>query len=62
MGVNHSGFDVPMAKQFLNGANVLPVLEQLDGETLTDGMRRCRIVDFGEPGGIGLVKTCTIIR
>jgi len=38
MGIDHCGFDIFMPKQFLNGADIIPGLQQMGGKAMTKGM------------------------
>jgi len=38
MGVDHSGTDILVAEQFLDGANVAAVLEEVGGEGVSEGV------------------------
>ena len=38
MRVDHGGFDVFVAHQFLNGSDVLATLQQMGGERMTEGV------------------------
>ena len=40
MGVDHGGFDIFMSKEFLNGADVVVVLEEVGGEGVPKGRLR----------------------
>jgi len=51
VGVDHGGFDVFVAEQFLHGANVVAILEQVGGETVAEGVRGDAFVDFCGLGG-----------
>ena len=39
MGVDHGGFDVLVPEEFLDGADVVAVLEKLGGEGVAEGVR-----------------------
>jgi len=51
MGVDHGGFDVFVSEEFLNGANVVAVLEEVGGEGVTEGVRGDGFLDAGFLGG-----------
>ncbi len=38
VGVNHGGFDIFIAEEFLDGANVVAILKQVGGEAVTKCM------------------------
>ncbi len=39
VGIDHCGFDVFVAEEFLNGANVVVVLEEVGGKGMPEGVR-----------------------
>ena len=39
MSIDHGGLDIFVAEQFLHGADVIAILEQLSGKTMAKGMR-----------------------
>jgi len=47
MGIDHRGFDVFVAQKFLDGADVIAVLEQVGGEAVAKGVRPHRFDDAG---------------
>ena len=51
MGVDHGGFDVFVAKEFLDGADVVAVLEEVGGETMAKGVGADTFLYFGFLGG-----------
>jgi len=51
MGVDHSGFDVGVAEEFLDGANVVAVLQEVGGEAVAEGVGADALGDAGELGG-----------
>jgi hypothetical protein len=51
VGVDHGSFDVFVAEKFLYRANVVPVLEEVSGEGMTEDMRGDRFFDFRSAGG-----------
>lgn len=51
MGVNHGSFDIFVAEQFLDSANVVAVLEQVGGEGVPESMRGNAFFDFGGARG-----------
>jgi hypothetical protein len=60
MGVNHGGH-IFVAKQFLNGANIIAVLEQMRSKTVAKGMAVPGFWDFamkqfwGRSGGRAII-------
>lgn len=50
VGVEHRGFDVGVAKQFLDGADVIAVLQQVGGKAVAKGMWADGFGDGGEFG------------
>ncbi len=51
MGVNHRGFQIAMAQQSLNGADVGAALQQMRCETVPKGMGADPLVDTDLPNG-----------
>ena len=51
MGVDHSGGDILVAEQLLNGANIVVVLQQMCGKTVPKSMAAGRFSDPGGPDG-----------
>ena len=52
MGVDHGGFDIFVAEQFLNGADVVAVLEQMGGKRVAEGMTTDGFIgDTSQSGG-----------
>ena len=47
--VDHGRFEVIVAEQFLDGADVIAVFEQVDRETVTQGLATAL---FGDPGRV----------
>lgn len=45
VGVDHSGADVFVAEEFLNGAYVVSVLEEVGGEAVSEGVTRDALLD-----------------
>ena len=45
MRVDHCRLNVLMAQQFLNRADVVASLQQVRGERVPQGVRRCRLCD-----------------
>jgi hypothetical protein len=52
MGVNHGGFDIFMTEQFLDGADVVAVLEQVGGKTMAESVTTHGFVNFGAADGL----------
>lgn len=50
MGINHGGFDTLVPKQFLHGADIVAVLQEVGGETMPEGVGGD---GFVYPGGLG---------
>ncbi len=51
MGVDHGGVDVAVAEQFLDGAYVVAVFEEVGGEGMPERMAAGGFADSGsEPG------------
>lgn len=38
MGVDHGGFDVAVAEEFLDGADVVAVFDEVGGEGMAEGV------------------------
>ena len=55
MGVDHGGFDVFMTEEFLDGADVVAVLEKVGFEGMAEGVAADA---FGEVGGSGGLFEC----
>ena len=51
VSVDHGGFDILVAEEFLDSANVVTGLEEMGGETVAKGVRGDVFVDFCEVGG-----------
>ena len=51
MGVDHGGLHVFMPKQFLDGADVVVVLEEVGGEGVTENVGGDVFVNFCAAGG-----------
>jgi len=51
VGVDHGGFDVFVAEQFLDGADVAAALQEVGGEGMTESVRGDGFVNFCELGG-----------
>jgi len=51
VGVDHGGFDVFMAEEFLYGADIVAVLEKMCGEGVAEGVRGNLFIYACVPGG-----------
>ena len=51
MGVDHGGADVFVSEQFLNGANVIAILEKMGGKGMAKGMATDALLDARFLGG-----------
>jgi hypothetical protein len=47
MGIDHGGFDILVAQQFLDGADIVMVFQQVRGEAMPEGMARYTLVETG---------------
>ena len=45
MGVDHGGFDILVSEEFLNGADIVSVLEEVGGEGVAKGVGGDLLVD-----------------
>lgn len=52
VGVVHGGLDVFVAEQFLHGANVVSILEQVGGKRMAEGVGGNMFVDLCAAGEI----------
>jgi hypothetical protein len=52
VGVDHRAADVLVAEQFLNGADVVTLLQQAGGKRVTEDVARGRL----DPGGVDRVS------
>jgi len=52
MRINHRRADVPMSEQFLDGPDVVPILEQMRRERMPQGVAGNQFGDAGMNGGI----------
>jgi hypothetical protein len=52
MVIDHRGSDVVVPQEFLHGANVVAVLEQMGGEGVPKGMAGRTLVNPGLPNGV----------
>ena len=55
MGVDHGGFNVFVAEEFLDGADVVAALQEVSGEGMAEGVTADA---FGEVGGSGSLFEC----
>ncbi len=53
MGVDHRGGDILVSQQFLDGADVVAILQQVGGEGVPQGMAGCAFADVGSQHGLG---------
>jgi len=51
VGVDHGGFDVGVAEEFLDGANVVAILQEVGGEAVAEGVGADALGDASELGG-----------
>lgn len=52
MGVDHGGFDVSVAKKFLDGPNVVSVLEEVGRKAMAEGVATGGFPDSGLGDGL----------
>jgi hypothetical protein len=52
MGKDHGGFDIFMAKQFLDGANVVAGFQEMGGKGMAKSMKGDVFFDARQPGGV----------
>ena len=52
MGIDHGGFDVFVAKQFLNSTNVVAILQEMGGKGVAEGVGGNRFGYFRKAGGL----------
>lgn len=52
VGVDHGGADVLMAQEFLDGSNVVPLLQKMRGKAVAKGMAGDRLDDTDYLSGI----------
>jgi hypothetical protein len=52
VGVDHGGFDVFVSEQFLDGADVITVLEEVGSEGVAEGVATDALFDFGKMDGL----------
>ena len=50
MSIDHGCADIFMTQEFLDGANIIPVLEKMGGEAMAKGMRADRLIHTGPTG------------
>ena len=50
VSVDHRGFDIGVAKQFLDGTDVIAILQQVGGEAVAEGVGADALGDTGEFG------------
>ena len=51
MCVDHGGFHIFVAEKFLDGADIITILEQVGGEAVAEGVGGDGFLDFGDLGG-----------
>ena len=51
MGINHGGFDILMAQEFLNGTDIVVILQKLGGKAMAKSMTTDSLVDTGQTSG-----------
>ena len=52
MSVDHGGFDIFVAKKFLNSADIVAVLEKVRCKAVAKGMATDMFGDVGRSGGL----------
>ena len=52
MGVDHGGFDIFVSEEFLDGADIVAVLEEMGGEGMAGGVATDVFGDVGRSGGL----------
>ena len=52
MGIDHGGLDIFVTEKFLDGADIVAVLEEVGGEGVAKGVRGNGFVNFGESGSL----------
>ena len=62
VGVDHCSLDIFVAEQFLDGPDVIAVLQQVGGERVAKGMGADTLGDAGLAGGLfdGFVQTAGV--
>ena len=62
MRVNHGRFQILMAQKVLNRSNIIPVLDQVRREGVTEGMGSSGAADLGIPDGLldGTLDDCLV--
>ena len=48
VGINHRGGNIFVPEEFLNGPDIITILQQMRSKTVPESMTACR---FGDPGG-----------
>ena len=51
VGIDHGGFDVFVSEQFLDGADIVSVLEEVSGKGVAEGVRGDGFIDLCFLGG-----------
>lgn len=52
MGINHRSFDIFVTKQFLDGADVVAILQEVSSEGMAEGVTTDPFCDFGTSDGL----------
>ena len=52
MGIDHSGFNVFVAEQFLHSSDIVAILEEVGGEGMPEGVGGDKFIYLGEAGGL----------
>jgi len=52
MGINHGGHNIFVTQKLLDGADIIPVLQQVGGETMPESMTACRLRCAAGPDGV----------
>jgi hypothetical protein len=52
MGIDHSGFTVFVAEEFLHSSDIVAVLQEVGGESVTEGVGGNGFVYSGKLGGL----------
>lgn len=52
MSINHGGFDILVTEEFLDGADVVAVLEEVSCKAVAKGMATDMFWDFGRSGSL----------
>ena len=52
VGINHRGGDIFVPEEFLDGPDIITILQQMGSETVPKGMTACRFRDTAGPDGV----------